>query len=630
VRNPQEILENLNKQAIKHRNNKSFKVNELYKHLLNPLMYKHAYSQIYSNKGSGTAGADGETADGFSDEIINKIIEVLKDQSYQPKPVKRLYIDKKNDKTKKRPLGIPTMTDRYIQEIINQMLTIIYEPLFSDKSFGFRQGKGCHNAIHAIQTTFQGSVWFIEGDIKGFFDNINHNVMIELLRKKIDDERFIRLIRKFLNAGYLEEWTYHKTYSGTPQGGIISPILANIYLNELDKYVEQLQDSFNKGTYNSIPDTSEYTKALSNKKKLNEKLDKIKLDETVIHEHIKNKEFKELLREKKRTKLQQINTIAVKNHAYKRRYQKICYVRYADDFIIGIIGDKTSAENVRDKIKEFLADSLKLELSQEKTLITYSANKAKFLSYEISVYKSGLIRKAKVLSGNKELRSEGKGQIKITMSKNIVPQKLIEQDVVRDINAKMLKAKRNTKIINNSDLEIIDIYNEQIRGLYNYFRFANNVTRELHKFYYIMKWSMFHTFAGKYKSTISKMLRKYRIGNTTEFGVSYLTKQGTKIRMFYHDGFKRNQIVERSEENSKVDYKPNMYKFMGRNELEKRILANKCEYCGKETKCQVHHVNAMKNIRNKGNSLYVLMSARNRKTINLCPECHLKQRKGEI
>jgi len=630
VRNPQEILENLNKQAIKHRNDKSFKVNELYKHLLNPLMYKHAYSQIYANKDSGTAGIDNETADGFSDEKINRILVILKDETYQPKPVKRLYIDKKNDKTKKRPLGIPTMTDRYVQEIINQMLTIIYEPLFSDKSFGFRQGRSCHNAIHAIQTTFQGSVWFIEGNIRGFFDNINHNVMIELLRKKIDDERFIRLIRKFLNAGYLEEWTYHKTYSGTPQGGIISPILANIYLNELDKYVEQIQDTFNKGSYQSIPVTSEYRKATRIRRMFNEWMDKIKLDESGAHEHIKNKEFKGLLREKKKIKLQQINTIEVKQHAYKHRFQKLCYLRYADDFIIGIIGNKTSAENVRDKINDFLADSLKLELSQEKTLITYSANKAKFLSYEISVYKRNLIQKAKALTGNKELRAEGKGQIRLTMSKNIVPRKLIELDVIRDINAKTWKAKRNTKIINNSDLEIIDIYNEQIRGLYNYFRLANNVTIELNKFYYIMKWSMFHTFAGKYKSTISKMLRKYRIGNTTEFGVSYLTKQGTKIRMLYHDGFKRNQFVEQSEENSKVDYKPNMYKFMGRNELEKRILANKCEYCGKETQCQVHHVNAMKNIRNKNNPLYVLMSARNRKTINLCPECHLKQRKGEI
>jgi retron-type reverse transcriptase len=213
MRNPQEILENLNKQAIKHKDNADYKFNELYKHLLNPLMYKHSYAQIYANRGSGTAGVDGETADGFGDDTIQKIIDVMKDEKYQPKPTRRTYIDKKNNRGK-RPLGIPAMTDRYVQEIVNELLTIIYEPLFSNKSFGFRQGLSCHDAVHAIQITFQGTVWFIEGDIKGFFDNIDHHIMIEILKKKINDERFIRLIWKFLSVGYLEEWTFYNTYSG--------------------------------------------------------------------------------------------------------------------------------------------------------------------------------------------------------------------------------------------------------------------------------------------------------------------------------------------------------------------------------------------------------------------------------
>ena len=622
MRSPTEILENLNKQAIKHKDNADYKFNELYKHLLNPLMYKHAYAQIYANKGSGTAGVDGQTADGFGEDTIQKITESMKDEKYQPQPTKRKYIPKKTDKSKKRPLGIPTMTDRYIQEIMNEMLTIIYEPLFSDKSFGFRQGLSCHDAISKVLTTFQGTVWFIEGDIKGFFDNIDHHIMIEILKKKISDERFIRLIWKFLRAGYLEEWIFHKTYSGTPQGGIISPILANIYLNEFDKYIEQLQKTFNKGRSQDIPRNPEYTRRERALRKISDRLRALKETE----QGNKTKEYKELIKEHKRIKLE-----PTKRQQYKsvHHFKKLCYVRYADDFILGVIGSKEDAENIKYDIGVFLINSLELELSQEKTLITHSSHKAQFLSYEISVHQKGIIQKVKIpRKVSKESKITGKGNIRLTMSSSIAPAKLKELKVIEDLNARPWRAKRNTRIINNSELEIVEIYNEQIRGLYNYFKMADNVSNELNNFYYVMKWSMFHTFANKYKGKISEMLKKYRIGNTDEFGVAYYTKEGEKIRKFYHEGFKRNQYVERSKIN--VDYIPNMYKFMGRNELEKRILANKCEYCGKETKCQVHHVNAMKNIENKKNPLYVFMSARNRKTINLCPECHVKQRNGTL
>jgi hypothetical protein len=334
----------------------------------------------------------------------------------------------------------------------------------------------------------------------------------------------------------------------------------------------------------------------------------------------------------KKLRLEQINSTR-QDYNSKNRYKKLCYVRYADDFVLGVIGSREEAEHIKKDIGQFLNDRLKLQLSEEKTLITHSSNKAKFLSYEMSIYQKGIIHKVKSpKTGLLELRSDGRGQVKLTMSKDIIIKKLKELKVIEDVNAEVWKAKRNTKLIANSELEIVDIYNEQIRGLYNYFKIANNVSLEMNKFYQIMKWSMFHTLASKFKSTIPKMLRKYRIRDTEDFGIPYETKQGKQIRKFYHEGFKRNQYVSNTNGNgsNEEDNIPNMYKFMGRNELEKRILANKCEWCGIETKCQVHHVNAMKNIRSDKNPLHVLLSARNRKTINLCPKCHLKQRQGLI
>lgn len=630
MRSPEQILENLNKQSVKHKEDDEYKFCELYKHFKNPNFYKHVFSQLYANKGSGTAGVDGGTMDGFNEKEIEAIISLIENETYQPTPVKRTYIPKKNGK--KRPIGIPSMTDRYVQEIANEMLTIIYEPLFSKDSYGFRQGLGCHNALHAVQTTFQGTVWFIEGDIQSFFDNIDHHIMIDILGKKIDDEKFLRLIWKFLRAGYMENWKFNKTYSGTPQGGIISPILANIYLNEFDNYIQQLQKDFNKGSSNKVSVTPSYSNKKYRLKRISKEIEIRQLPKTLKNvEHIDNNDYKELIKDYKQLRLEQINSTR-QDYNTKSRYRKLCYARYADDFVLGVIGSREEAENIKQNIGDFLKEQLKLQLSEEKTLITHSSNKAKFLSYEISVYQRGIIHKVESpKNGLLELRSDGRGQIKFTMSKDIIIKKLKELNVVEDLNAERWKARRNTKIIANSDLEIVEIYNEQIRGLYNYFRLANNVSLEMNKFYQVMKWSMFHTYASKYKSTIPQMLRKYRIGDTEEFGVSYETKQGTQIRNFYHDGFKRNQYVSNQQNSTNVeDYVPNMYKFMGRNELEKRINANKCEWCDKETKCHVHHGNAMKNIKNDKNPLHVFMSARNRKTIILCPECHIRQRQGLI
>jgi group II intron reverse transcriptase/maturase len=194
-----------------------------------------------------TAGADGKTIDAMSMVRIETLIASLKDHSYRPKPARRTYIQKKNGKT--RPLGIPSFDDKLVQEIVRMELEAIYEPTFSNRSHGFRPNRSCHTALDQLQKTFSGVKWFIEGDIKGFFDNIDHAVLIGILRRRIHDEYFIALMWKFLKAGYLENWVYHKTYSGTPQGSVISPILSNIYLNELDRYMERYMEQFRSKEY---------------------------------------------------------------------------------------------------------------------------------------------------------------------------------------------------------------------------------------------------------------------------------------------------------------------------------------------------------------------------------------------
>ena len=242
MRNPEKVLNSL----INHSKDKNYKFERLYRILYNKDMYLLAYQNIYAHEGNMTKGTDGETIDGMSLKRIDDLITKKRDESYQPKPSRRTYITKKDGK-RKRPLGIPAFIDKLVQEVIRMILEAIYEDSFENCSHGFRPDRSCHTALNQIQTRFTGAKWFVEGDIKGFFDNIHHDILIGILKERISDDRFIRLIRKFLNAGYVEDWVYHKTYSGTPQGGIISPILANIYLDKLDKYMQEYISKFNIG-----------------------------------------------------------------------------------------------------------------------------------------------------------------------------------------------------------------------------------------------------------------------------------------------------------------------------------------------------------------------------------------------
>jgi hypothetical protein len=340
----------------------------------------------------------------------------------------------------------------------------------------------------------------------------------------------------------------------------------------------------------------------------------------------------DLFKEYKRLRLIRLNAEDKKNYSLRYRYKKLMYIRYADDFLIGVIGSKHDADDIRDRCTVFLKEELNLELSDEKTLITHSSKKARFLSYDVSVFQTGLKRKMHN-AGNplKETRTVASKQIELRMPAHIIRDKLLEHDLVVDIDTKALwKSKTNPRLLTNSDLEIVQWYNEQIRGLYNYYRLAVNVSQLMNSYYWVMKMSYFHTMASKYKTTIKKIQAKYRIPGTNDFEVKYQTLSGEKSCKLYHEGFRRNRYVAGKRKGCTEDLLPNSYKFLRGNELEKRIMANQCEWCGKMAKCHIHHINAMKNVKNKSDPMSVYLARRNRKTAILCPECHLLQRTGKL
>ncbi|USF31303.1 reverse transcriptase domain-containing protein [Clostridium sp. MD294] len=602
MRNPKKVLNSL----TDHSKNTEYQYERLYRILFNKEMYLAAYQKIYANKGNMTKGSDRKTIDGMSLKRIDMLIEQLKKESYQPNPSRRVYIKKKYGK-KLRPLGIPSFDDKLVQEVIKMILEAIYEGSFENSSHGFRSNKSCHTALLQIQTKFTGVKWFMEGDIKGFFDNIDHNIMITLLRKKIKDERFLRLIRKFLNAGYLEDWKYHKTYSGTPQGGIISPILANIYLDELDKYIKSYAEKFNIGKERKR--NSEYRKLEVQRGNLVRKL-KSCTDKEQKQEIIKQIK---LLERKRR--------YVPYSEAMDKNYKRLQYTRYADDFLIGIIGSKVDCEAIKRDIKKFLIEQLKLELSEEKTLITHAQKAAKFLGYDIYIRKSNLPKRDKI---GRMVRNYG-GLVVLAIHSSTMRKKLLEYQAMKItyVNGKEIwKPKARYFLKDSDDLEILDKYNAEIRGFYNYYSITNN-SFIINSFQYIMEYSMYKTYATKYRSTKKKMIAKYRVGK--DFGIHYSVKNGDKkVRLFYNKGFKRKKVAKGISVDSISQY----IFHTNSTSLMERLKSNQCEICGAENvPIEIHHVHKLKDL--KGKKYWEkLMIARNRKTIALCHDCHVKLHHG--
>lgn len=595
MRNPEIILSNLSK----HSGQLDYKYERLYRLLFNEEMYFVAYQNLAPKQGNMAHGTDGKTIDQMNLARIENLIDSLRDESYQPKPARRKYIPKKNGK--KRPLGIPSFEDKLLQEVVRMILEAIYEGHFEQTSHGFRPMRSCHTALTSIQVTFTGAKWFVEGDIKGFFDNIDHSVLMKILSERIADERFLRLIRKFLTAGYIEDWEFKNTYSGTPQGGIISPILANIYLDKFDKYMNEYAQTFDKGKKRK---TSKQSRKLENKvRRLRIALKSVK-DENRKAEI--ESEIKEL--QKQQLSIPYADAMDVS-------FRRIKYVRYADDFLIGVIGTKAECEKIKADITEFMRDKLNLELSAEKTLITNSQEYAHFLGYEIYARTSNALRR----NSNGQLKRAFNGTIILRLSPEKVRNKLLD---LKGLKIKQVSGKEKWEPVGRGNLiymepqEIIAKYNAEIRGFYNYFSIAHNISGVGNTFGYVMKYSCLKTIARKQNTSIRKIFAKYRQGNNIV--VEYTDKKGRKKHtILYNEGFSRKSPTKTAEIDA---VKGNFKSTVPSTTLAERLMDRRCELCDAEGAVTMHHVKRMSDLR-PSRPWELIMLQMHRKTIALCDNC---------
>ena len=608
MRSPQNVLESLSSKAC----NSNYQYQRLYRNLYNPEFYLTAYQKIQAKQGSMTAGTDGKTVDGMGMKRINALIAKLRDFRYQPSPARRTYIPKANGK--KRPLGIPSFDDKLVQEVVRMILESIYEPTFLNTSHGFRPKRSCHTALQYVQKNFTGVKWFVEGDIKGCFDHVDHHVLVNILRRRIQDEHFIGLIWKFLKAGYMEDWVYHNTYSGTPQGSIISPILANIYLNELDVFMAQYAQTFRQGDKRRI--NPDYKKTLDKRRGKQEWLKR--------NEHKISQEQKAAVKAEIDEINQYLRTIPYVD-PMDDGYKRLVYVRYADDFLIGVIGSKVDAKQVKADVGQFIRQQLLLELSQEKTLITHGSDFAQFLSFQITTSTEQNSTRAKA----GYIKRSYTGRIKLYVPKEKWLKRLLSYGALKiqydknNGNKEIWEPICRSGLRNLDDLEILNQYNAEIRGLYNYYRIAHNAT-VLNNFLYVMKYSMYKTFAGKYRTSMRKIIQKYTKNRV--FVITYQGKSGEKSVVFYNQGMRRDthvsatdpDIIGRARENRNY------------TSLVQRLRGCQCEWCeATDVEIEIHHVKKLKDLSGRA-EWERHMIARRRKTMALCHNCHVKLHAGKL
>jgi group II intron reverse transcriptase/maturase len=409
-----------------------------------------AYGRIYSNQGAMTPGVTEETVDGMSLGKIERIIDAMRHERYRFSPARRVYIPKKSGKL--RPLGIPTWSDKLVGEVVRLLLEAYYEPTFSDHSYGFRPGRGCHTALRKVAETWTGTTWFIEGDVSDCFGSFDHQIMLDILAERIHDNRFVRLVRNMLQAGYLEDWEWNATYSGTPQGGVASPVLSNIYLHRLDTFVETvLIPQYTRGVHRAS--NFEYKRIASAIERAKKRGDRAQVRQ---------------LRRRQRNIPSQ--------DPQDPRYRRLRYVRYADDHLLGFVGPRAEAEQIKQRLTQFLRDDLRLELSQEKTLITHArTGAARFLGYEITVQHS-------------KTRPHINGSIGLRVPRTVIKAKCAPY-------LQHGKPERRTELLNFDDHLIISTYGAEYRGIVQYWLLAGDVWR-LNRLEWAAKTSMLKTLGA--------------------------------------------------------------------------------------------------------------------------------------
>ena len=571
--------------VLRERGRRGLPCDELYRQLFNPQLYLLAYGRIYSNKGAMTPGPDAETADGMTLGKIERIIDALRHERYRFKPVRRRYIPKKDGK--QRPLGLPSWSDKLLGEVVRLLLEAYYEPQFSAHSHGYRPRCGCHTALREVARTWTGTTWFIEGDISRCFDRLDHRVMLKTLGEAIDDNRLLRLIGQMLQAGYLEDWIWNTTLSGVPQGGVVSPILSNIYLDRLDKFVETVL----------LP---EYTRGGLRRHNLE-------------YDRAKGAAF----RARRRGDYAAARALQMQQHTLPSLdpldpgYRRLRYVRYADDVLLGFTGPKAEAEEIKRRLAQFLDEDLNLELSEEKTMITHArTDAARFLGYEITTHHAN----QKLTAG----RRATNGGIWLR-----VPGDVIKAKCSRYMQGG--KPAERPGLMNEPDYAIISRYGNEYRGIVQYYLLAGDVGR-LDRLHWVMLTSLLKTLAGKYGSTVSKMARKYAATIQTPHGpykcmqVRVARKEGSKPLVATFGG-----IPLKRQDNAVLRDRVPLPATVRRKELIQRLLAGRCELCGQADKVQVHQVRKLSDLSKPGKpqpEWMQIMAKRRRKTLVVCATCH--------
>jgi len=570
--------------VLRDRGRKGLPCNELYRQLFNRDLYLLAYGRIYANQGAMTPGASAETADGMSEDKIDQITEAMRHERYRFSPARRVYIPKKNGKL--RPLGLPSWSDKLVGEVVRLLLEAYYEPTFSDHSHGFRPRRGCHTALREVEHTWTGTTWFIEGDISDCFGSLNHDVMVRILAEKIHDNRFLRLIKQMLKAGYLEDWKYHQTLSGAPQGGVVSPVLSNIYLHKLDVYVETvLASQYTRGKHRRPNPEYERIKARMARARARGDRDHVR--------HL-------------RRQLQQLPSVDPQDPGYRR----LKYTRYADDHLLGFIGPKAEAEAIKDQLARFLRDDLALELNPDKTLVTHARTRAaRYLGYEITVQH----RDDKTTRGRRTV--------------NGVVALRVPLDVVKAKRAPYRchgKPWHRPRLQNLDDYDIVQTYAAEYRGIIGYYRLAVDVSR-LNDLEWYAKTSMLKTLAAKHQSTVSKMADKHKAKIETRYGLR------TCFEARVHRDRKPDLVARfggiplvRDKDAVLIDRIPQPIPHP-RKELIHRLLTRRCELCGDPGKVLVHQVRKLSSLGPAGPGQppwATLMATKRRKTLIVCAACH--------
>lgn len=589
------------------------RINGLHRLMRSPYLYELAYMRVSRNRGALTPGVDGATFDGMSLEKIGHLCRQVAEGRYRPRPVRRVYIPKANGKT--RPLGIPTAEDRLVQEVVRTILQAIYEPVFLDESHGFRPGRSCHTALEKIQRTWTGTKWLIEVDVRGFFDNIDHAVLLSLLERRIDDLRFVGLVRAMLEAGYMEDWTVERTYSGTPQGGVVSPLLANIYLHELDLFMAQMRAGFDRGAKRRA--NPAYKAAEAAIRRLRRKIDERRASGADIAEIDAAKQ-------------------RIADHDGVRRaipstdpmdpnYRRLRYCRYADDFLIGVIGSKEEARAAMAAVQTFLADRLHLGVSAEKSGISDASKGSRFLGYHIRTIAP---RRPTIMVERR--RSHG-ARIRVPRRPQtgnvqlLVPRDRVTAFCRRNGYGVLEQRLANVRpqFLSSSDAEIIVAYNAEFRGFANYYALAAGVKRSLSLLELIVTSSLFKTLANRHVTSVRKTSRRLRTGSG--YALEHVIQGEPRIL----EVWLLKHLRPRAWTSPVVDVVSTALGLArSRNDLITRLNARICEACGdSDGPFEVHHVRRLKDVQDRPIALQRGV-ARLRKTMVLCRPCHLARHQG--